>query len=203
MVAQPKSTEHRAFRPEVNRTAAARLLKVQPLQIARIEQWPSVVLVVLKRGYGRARFMSYSQFEADAASLRTSNSRKLPGFVWPVEGTTFAFNVAGSKGDIYVVNLRTQTCECADATYRGIRCKHQIAAAEFSRAQKVAQINAAPQAPEPDYSGIEQGLEGNGETAYTRSLASREQSAEDEQLITEYRADASGTHRRPTCAVPA
>lgn len=123
-------------RPEATRTAAARIFQLPAAVVARVECWANVVFVVFRKGLGLCpRFVSYARFAVDAASLRLENAAKLPGELRELGGD--CFQVRGSKGDLYGVDLSLQACDCADNTFRGVRCKHLILAAAYQSLRAV------------------------------------------------------------------
>jgi len=110
-----------------NRAAAARLLKVEPEEIRKLEIWPSVVYV---QAYGKKpRFISKKAFKEDFVNSRKSRARNLraealgPGlFLVPSERI---------PNKSYRVREKDQfTCECQDwlnqklAGIQNATCKH-------------------------------------------------------------------------------
>lgn len=111
-----------------SRAAAARLLKVEPEEIRKLEIWPSVVYV---QTYGKKpRFISKKAFKEDFVNSRRARAKNLRAraispnlFLVPSETTERVYKVREKEPGCF-------TCECKDwaaqkaAGINNATCKH-------------------------------------------------------------------------------
>jgi len=112
-----------------SRAAAARLLKMEPEQIRKLEIWPNVVLVW---AYGkRPRFVSKKAFLEDFVNSRRARAKNLRAKA--LGNNTFLVPSETREGVYYKVIEKEPgcfTCECKDwatqkvAGIKNATCKH-------------------------------------------------------------------------------
>ncbi len=115
------------------KAAAARILSVSPVQIVRVEEWSSVVLVVIKGRGGR--FVSKRDFARDFRAVRSSGAEsvRLTRFK---DGVAYLETRDGDQRRYHSARIEHNqaVCTCQDWEYQSGHgatqpvCKHLIRA---------------------------------------------------------------------------